>query len=155
MTASAPLAVLLAVHLLGVVLWVGGLAFALLVLAPAAAVLEAGPRVALAGRVYKRFFLILWHAMPLLLLTGYAMVFGYLGGFKGVAWPVHVMHLFGLIMAAVFVYTFFGPWAAMRAAQTAGDQTKLVAGVGRIRLLLRINLVLGLVTVVVAAFAQL
>jgi uncharacterized membrane protein len=154
MTSSLILALLLAVHLLGAVVWVGGLAFALLVLTPAAAGMDAGSRVALAGRVYKRFFLILWHAMPLILLTGYAMVFGYLGGFQGVAWPVHVMHLFGLIMAAVFVYMFFGPWAAMRAAQGVGDQAKLVAQVGRIRMLLRVNLVLGLITVVIAAFAQ-
>jgi uncharacterized membrane protein len=148
------LTLLLAVHLLGAVIWVGGLAFALLVLTPAASGLDAAPRVALAGRVYKRFFLITWHAMPLILLTGYAMVFGYLGGFQGVAWPVHVMHLLGLIMAAVFVVMFFGPWGAMRAAQAAGDQARQVEQVRRIRRLLGVNLVLGLLTVAVAAAAQ-
>ena len=145
---------LLAIHLLSAVLWVGGMAFALMVLRPSLVVLDVPQRLALHGQVFKRFFLIVWHAMPLILLTGYAMLFGYLGGFAGVAWPVHVMHLFGLIMTALFLVVFFGPWAAMRAAQQGGDQAKAAAAVARIRQLITVNLVLGLLTVVVAAFSQ-
>ena len=50
---------LLALHLLGAVLWVGGMGFALLVLRPAAhEVLQAPERLALAQAAFRRFFLI-------------------------------------------------------------------------------------------------
>ncbi|HEY2133137.1 MAG TPA: CopD family protein [Acetobacteraceae bacterium] len=145
---------LLAVHLLGAAIWVGGMAFALLVLRPSLTVLEGPQRLALLAQVFRRFFLVVWHAMPLILLTGYAMLFGYFGGFAGVAWPVHVMHLFGLIMLAVFVALFFGPWSSMRAAMRTGDHARAGAALGRIRRLITVNLVLGLLTVVVASFSQ-
>ena len=90
---------LLALHLLGAVLWVGGMAFALLVLRPSLAVLQPAQRLALHGEVFRRFFRIVWHAMPLLLVSGYAMLFGVFGGFAGVNWAVHLMHLLGLVMA--------------------------------------------------------
>jgi uncharacterized membrane protein len=147
------LSILLALHLLGAVVWVGGLGFALLVLRPSLAVLDPGLRLAVHEKVFKKFFLYVWHAMPILLLTGYAMLFGVLGGFAYVNWAVHLMHLLGLIMAVVFLVTFFGPWKAMRAAMAGGDRTAAGAAVDRIRTLVAINLALGVVTVLVAAWA--
>jgi hypothetical protein len=72
-----------ALHLLGAVLWVGGMAFALMVLRPSLAVLAPPQRLALLGQVFARFFRIVWHAVPLILLTGYGMVFGIYNGFGG------------------------------------------------------------------------
>jgi len=63
---------LLALHLLGAVVWVGGMFFALLVLRPSLAVLEPPQRLALHMQVFRRFFLIVWHAMPAVIITGYA-----------------------------------------------------------------------------------
>src|SRR5260370_11120164 len=105
---------LLAVHLLGAVAWVGGMLFAVAVLRPSLFVLEPAQRLALHGQVFARFFRVVWHAMPLVLLTGYAMLFGVYGGFRFVAWPVHVLHLLGLVMAAVFLVIFFRPLPALR-----------------------------------------
>jgi uncharacterized membrane protein len=59
-----------ALHVIFAALWVGGMAFAILALRPALAVLEPPQRLALMGRVHKRFFLIVWHAMPIVLLSG-------------------------------------------------------------------------------------
>ena len=146
------LGILLALHLLGAVLWVGGMAFALLVLRPALVVLEPPQRLALHAKVFRRFFLIVWHAMPVLLATGYAMLFGVLGGFAGVGPAVHVMHMLGLIMAAIFLVMFFGPWRAMRAAMAAQNSDAAARAVDRIRRLIQVNLALGAVTVVVAAW---
>jgi uncharacterized membrane protein len=146
------LSVLLALHLLGAVVWVGGMAFALLVLRPSLIVLEPPQRLALHEKVFKKFFLYVWHAMPILLLTGYAMLFGVFGGFAAVNWAVHVMHLLGLIMAAIFLVVFFGPWKVMRVAMAAGDQPAAAAAVGRIRSLVGVNLAIGAVTVVVGAW---
>jgi len=146
------LSILLALHLLGAVVWVGGLGFALLVLRPSLAVLEPAQRLAVHEKVFKKFFLYVWHAMPILLLTGYAMLFGVLGGFAGVNWAVHLMHLLGLIMAAIFLVIFFGPWKAMRAAMAAGDHTAAASDVNRIRTLVAINLAIGVITVLVGGW---
>lgn len=134
-------------HVLCAVLWVGGMAFAILVLRPSLSVLEPPQRLALHAQVFRRFFLIVWHAMPLIILSGYAMIFLYFGGMGGVRWPVHVMLLLGLIMAVVFLVIFFGPYRAFRAAQ---DGPTRAAAADRIRKLISANLVLGLVTIVVS-----
>lgn len=140
------LGVLLALHLLGAVAWVGGMAFALLVLRPSLTALAPPQRLALHAEVFRRFFRLIWHAMPLVLLTGYAMLFAVLGGFTHVNWAVHVMHLLGLVMTAVFLAIVFGPWRAMRAAPSP-------EAVDRIRRLVQVNLLLGTLTLIVAAFA--
>jgi uncharacterized membrane protein len=133
----------LAVHILCAALWVGGMFFALIVLRPSLAVLEVPQRVALHQQVFKRFFLVVWHLMPLLLLSGYVMLFGVYGGFAGAGWNVHLMHLLGLIMAAVFLLIVFGPYARFKRGQTTAIET--------IRRLILFNLVVGLITIVIAA----
>lgn len=135
---------LLVLHLLGAVIWVGGMFFALAVLRPSLGVLTPPQRLDLHRQVFRRFFLIVWHVMPVMLVTGFAMLFVVYGGFAGARWNVHVMMLLGLIMSAIFVGLFFGPWAALR---RDGDP----AVVDRIRRLIQLNLALGLVVVVVAA----
>ena len=65
----------------------------------------------------------------------------------GVGWPVHMMHTAGLLMAVIFMWIFFVPWAAMRRALAAGDQASAGAALGRIRHLITVNLVIGLLTV--------
>ena len=138
-----------AVHLLGAVIWVGGMFFALLVLRPSLSVLEPPQRLALHGQVFKRFFLNVWHAMPLVLLCGYLLLFGQYGGFAGAGARIHVMHLTGLIMAAVFVWIFFGPWKRFRA-----DPASRPEAANAIRKLILVNLVLGLLTIAVAALGS-
>lgn len=142
-------------HLLGAVLWVGGMAFALLCLRPAAhEVLEGPQRLALMQGVFRRFFLIVWHAMPTVLLSGWVLLFGWYGGFRGVGWHVHVMHMTGLLMGAVYLSIALGPWKAMRAAMAAGDRTAAAAAAEQIRRLVLGNLALGLLTVCVAAWGR-
>jgi uncharacterized membrane protein len=143
------LSLLKAIHVLSAVVWVGGMFFAYLILRPSLAVLEPPQRIALHAQVFRRFFIVVWHAMPLIVLTGFAMLFGYYGGMAGVGWPVHVMLLLGLIMAAVFVAIFFGPYRRFRGAE---DSAVKAASVDAIRKLIGVNLVLGAVTVLIAAF---
>ena|SRR5579862_2482512 len=137
---------LLALHVLGAVLWVGGMYFALMVLRPSLAVLAPPQRLELHRQVFRRFFLLIWHVMPIMLVTGFAMIFAVYGGFSGVRWNVHLMMLLGLIMSAIFVALYFGPWAALRGG---GDPAAVL---DRIRLMIQVNLVLGLIVVVVAAW---
>ena len=141
-------------HVLGAVLWVGGMGFALLALRPAMAVLEPAQRLALHEGALRRFFLIVWHAMPALLLTGWALLFFWYGGFRGARWHVHLMQLTGLVMAAVFLALFLGPWRRFRAALAAGDRAAAAPAMGRVRQMVSINLALGLLTVAVAAWGR-
>ncbi|WPB84070.1 CopD family protein [Sediminicoccus rosea] len=135
-------------------LWVGGMAFAILALRPALAALEPPQRLALMGRVHKRFFLIVWHAMPIVMLTGYWLLFGHFGGFRGAGWHVHLMHLTGLLMSAIYLAIFFGPWRRMRQALSAGDLPAAAAANEGIRRLVTGNLLLGLFTLGIAAWGR-
>ena len=135
-----------AIHLLGAVIWVGGMFFALLVLRPSLTVLEPPQRLALHEQVFKRFFRIIWHVMPLVLLSGYFMVFTLYGGFAGASPYIHIMHLTGLIMAGVFVWIYVGPWKRFR-TEPAGRP----AAANSIRKLILANLILGLLTIVAAS----
>ncbi len=137
----------LAVHLLAMAVWVGGMAYALLVLRPSLVVLDPAARLTLHARTFQRFFLVVWHAMPLMLLTGWAMVLGIYGGFAALPWTVNVMQLLGLVMAIVFLVLFFGPWKRFRATPHA-EVTE------SIRRLIRLNLALGAATVIIAALGH-
>jgi uncharacterized membrane protein len=137
----------LALHVLCAAIWVGGMFFAYVVLRPSMSVLEPIQRIALHTQVFRRFFLVVWHAMPLILLTGFAVLFGLDGGMAKVGWNVHLMMLLGLIMSAVFLLIVFGPYARFRRTT---DRATAAACIDRIRKLIGINLVIGIVTVVVA-----
>ena len=137
----------LGVHLLAMTLWTGGMAYALVVLRPSLAVLAPAERMALHGETLRRFFRLVYVAMPLVLLTGWAMVFGVYGGFANLPWPVNVMQLLGLAMAAVFVALALGPYRRFRAQPSD-------AAAASIRRLIHVNLGLGGVVIVVASFAQ-
>jgi len=140
------------VHVLCAVVWVGGMTFALLVLRPAAhATLEGPQRLALMNGVFGRFFFILWHVIPLLLISGWAMLFLWYWGFGASIWHVHLMHTTGLVMAAIFAYLALGPRRRMAVALAAGDGAGAAAALDTIRKGVAVNLVIGLVTVAAAA----
>jgi uncharacterized membrane protein len=137
----------LAVHVLCVVIWVGGMFFAYVVLRPSLGVLEPVQRIALHTQVFRRFFLVIWHAMPLILLSGFTMLFVFDGGAANAAWNINAMMLIGLIMSAVFVLIVFGPYARFRRTT---ERATAAACIDRIRKLIGVNLVLGIITVVAA-----
>jgi uncharacterized membrane protein len=153
MSATVP-TLLFVLHLVGAILWVGGMAFAILVLRPALAVLAPPQRLALHAEVFRRFFLIVWHAMPIVVASGWALLFGWYGGFRDAGVHVHVMNLTGMIMAGVFLAIWFGPYARFRAAMGRGEAEAATAAANRVRLLITANLVLGLVTSIVAGFGR-
>ena len=141
----------LALHILGAVVWVGGMFLAYVVLRPAADPLEPPVRLALWSRVLKRFFPWVWASIVALLVSGYGMLFLALGGFAGAGVHVHVMNLIGLIMMALFLHLYFAPWQRLRRALDAGDNAAAARQLGQIRTIVAINLSLGLITSVIGA----
>jgi uncharacterized membrane protein len=142
---------LLALHIVCAVLWVGGMFFAYVVFRPSLAVLDPPQRLLLHTQIFRRFFLVVWHAMPLLLLSGFAMAFGVYGGMAGLSWNIQAMMGLGVVMAIIFVALVFGPYARFRRTT---DRARMVANIDTIRKLIGINLILGLITVVIAALGR-
>ena len=147
---TAITSVSLILHALSAVVWVGGMFFAHQVLRPAAAALEPGPRLALWSRVLGRFFAWVVAAIVLLLVTGYAMVFGVYAGFGGIGLHIHLMQGIGILMMLLFFHLYFAPWRRFRAAVAREDWGEGGRQLGQIRTIVTINLVLGLVVVAIA-----
>jgi uncharacterized membrane protein len=142
---------LLIVHALSAVVWVGGMFFAHQVLRPAAASLEPGPRLILWSHVLGRFFAWVFATIVLLLVTGYAMVFGIYGGFGGVGLHVHLMQGIGIVMMLLFFHLYFAPWRRLRAAVARQDWAVGGRQLGQIRTIVTINLVLGVIVVAIGS----
>jgi uncharacterized membrane protein len=143
--------VLLMLHALAAVVWVGGMFFAHQVLRPAAASLEPGPRLTLWSHVLGRFFAWVFAAIILLLLTGYAMVFAVYAGFGGVGLHVHLMQGIGIVMMLLFFHLYFAPWRRFRAAVARQDWAEGGLHLGHIRAIVTINLVLGIIVVAIGS----
>lgn len=145
------LTIALALHALAAALWVGGMAFAYWFLRPAAGALAGPERQKLWRGVFSRFFPLVWASAIVLLATGYYMVFGAYGGFGATGIHIHVMHLLGLVMVAIFAHVFFAPWRRFQKAIDAGDGERAAKDLNSIRRFVAINLTLGLIVVAVGA----
>jgi uncharacterized membrane protein len=137
-------------HLLAVVVWVGGMFFAYMVLRPAAVeVLQPPERLRLWDNVFRRFFNWVWGAVGLILVTGLYMIYLY-GGMAHAPRFVHIMLLLGLVMTGIYVYVFFAcyvPFNLNVAKERWKDAGEIL---GKIRRLVGLNLLLGLSTIAVA-----
>lgn len=135
-------------HVLSVVVWVGGMFFAYMALRPvAASVLEPPQRLTLWAGVFDKFFPWVWLSVALILATGLHM----LTVFGGMAAPLYALAMLGLgvAMMAIFAHVFFSPYKKLKRA--VGEQNRKAGGaaLGQIRQLIGINLSLGLLTIAV------
>jgi uncharacterized membrane protein len=137
----------LVIHEWSVVVWVGGMFFALIVLRPASGPLDPPARLALWRRVFAGFFPWVFAAIVLLLVSGFIL---FLGGYA--AGPhVHAMMGIGILMMLIFLHLFFAPWKRFRSALDAGGTAAAAAQLNQIRILVTINLILGLLTAAIGA----
>jgi len=150
-----PHSLLALIHVLASVIWVGGMFFAHQCLRPAAlATLEPPLRLSLWRAVFSRFFPWVWGAVIALLLSGQLMTLqlaahlgAQLGGIAAVPLHVHVMAGIGYLMAAIYAFIYFLPYAALRRAVAAQDWPAAGAALNRIRVLVGSNLLLGLLNI--------
>ena len=143
---------IIALHLLAAVIWVGGMIFAHNSLRPAAAqVLEPPLRLELWVQVFRRFFVLVWLSIALLLITGYWMLFSYFGGFAGAGIHIHIMHGGGILMVIVYLHVFFAPYRRLRHAVIVHDYPLAGAQLNQIRQMIGINILIGLLVIVVAS----
>jgi uncharacterized membrane protein len=142
---------LLLLHLLSAMSWIGGMFFAYFCLRPAA-VLQPPQRLPLWTATFARFLPYTGFAVALLLASGLTMLLQV--GFRNAPLGWQVMYTLGLVMAAEFVYVNARLFPMLRthcaaAAWPAAGQT-----LNKIRQLVAVNLFLGVCTVGAAVSAR-
>ena len=142
-------------HLLALIVWLGGMFYTLACLRPALGVLDAPQRPKLMLAVLGRFFGIVDAAIGLVLLTGLGMLWFAWRAAQGAAAPFsmppswHLMIVGGLVMMAIFGHIRATQLKRLRAALQGQDAAAAGAALGRIRTLVTLNLALGVLLVVV------
>lgn len=141
----------LTLHLLSAVIWVGGMFFAYMALRPVAATLLEPPvRLQLWRQVFAKFFVWVTASVVVLLVTGFWMIFAFYGGMGNVKPYVHTMLLLGIIMMLLYGHVFFAHYKKLGRAVDAQDWEEGGKQLGKIRVLIAVNLSLGLITVAIA-----
>lgn len=145
---------LLFAHVLGVVVWVGGMFVLHFAVRPAAARLqEPSMRLTLLSSVLGRFMSWAALAIIVILASGLAMIFGS-GGFRNAHLSVHLMLAVGLVMMALYLHIRFAAFKRMRAAVVTGNWAVAAANLDAVRKLVSINLVLGIVVIAIATIGR-
>lgn len=145
--------VLVLLHLLGVIVWIGGMAFAHFCLRPvAAAQLPPPQRLPLLSAVLGRFFVLVGVGLAFIWISGIAR-FAQVGG-QGIpnAIPAHwhAMAGVGAGMTAIYLLIVLRFYPRLRAAVASQTWPAGGAAMDSIRKLVFVNLILGLVTVAIA-----
>jgi uncharacterized membrane protein len=141
--------VAVALHVVGAVVWVGGMFLLYVCLRPALGTLDPPQRFRLMRGTLAKFLPFVWAAILLILASGYWMLFVTFGGFSQVGMHIHWMQLFGWAMVGLFMWLFHGPWLAFKRAVDAEEWPKAAAGLDQIRQIVAVNLPLGFLVVVI------
>ena len=139
-------------HVLSVVIWVGGMAFAYSCLRPVAAQqLEPPQRLTLWVGVFEKFFPLVWASVVLLPLTGFGLMFSIWDSFAATPLYIHLMYGIGIVMIMIYLHVFFAPFRRLKQAVTIQDWPAGGKQLNQIRMLIRINLTLGIIVVGIAS----
>jgi uncharacterized membrane protein len=148
-------ALLKTLHLLAIILWVGGMLFAHFFLRPAAALLEPPVRLKLMHDVLGRFFAAVLVASLTALVTGLWMMGRVAkqavqsGGSFSMPLDWWVMAVLGVLMVAIFGHIRFVLYKRLSQAVAAATWPVAGAAMNSIRQWVTVNLALGLLIVVV------
>jgi uncharacterized membrane protein len=146
------MSIALLLHVVSVVVWVGGMFFAYMVLRPVAAIqLETPQRLRLWVGVFSQFFPWVFLAVGLILATGLLMLINGFGGITSAGLDLRLMMGTGIVMMLIFLHVYFAPFQRLKRSVAAEDWTAGSGHLARVRMLIGINLLLGLLTVVIAA----
>ena len=149
-------ATLKTIHLLSIIVWIGGMVFTHFFLQPAVASLESPARLRLMHDVLGRFFRAVLVASLLTLASGVWMlgrvakqVVQSGGSFEmPISWTI--MAVLGVLMVAIFMHIRFALYKRLSRSVDASAWAAGATALGQIRLWVAINLGLGLLVVVVA-----
>ncbi len=143
------------VHVLSLIVWIGGMVFAHFFLRPAALSLEPPQRVRLMHDVLQRFFAAVLVAVVLVLGSGLWMIGNIAraaaqsGGRFAMPLSWTIMATIGIVMIALFGHIRFALFKRLRVAVAAADWAAGGKALASIRTLVGVNLALGVITVAV------
>ncbi|VAX09251.1 hypothetical protein MNBD_GAMMA25-2039 [hydrothermal vent metagenome] len=143
---------LLSLHVLAAVIWVGGMFFAHQCLRPVAAtLLEPPARLGQWVGVFARFFPWVWVSIIVLPISGYALIFKLYNNIGDAPLYVHLMNGIGLLMIAIYLFVYFSPYQKLKDAVATQIWPDGAAQLARIRFLVGVNLSLGLLVIALAS----
>ena len=138
------------VHILSIVLWVGGMVFAHFFLRPAVATLEPPVRLRLMQDVLQRFFNVVTVVSLLALFTGFWMMGNVAksvvqsGGTFSSPLDWTVMAALGTAMVLIFGHIRFALFGRLKRAVADSDWAAGGAAMNNLRLWVTVNMALGL-----------
>ncbi len=142
-------------HLLAIIVWIGGMVFAHFFLRPALPAFEPAVRVRLMHAVLGRFFSAVLASMAITLVTGVWMI-GNLakqvvqaGGNFNMPLEWTLMATLGIVMMLIFGHIRFALYKRLGRAVQAADWPAGAAALAQIRTSVLVNLVLGVLIVVI------
>lgn len=136
-------------HVLAVIIWIGGMFFGLVALRPAVRDMDALTAARFWCTVLGRFLPWVWAAIVMLLASGTYMVFNGFGGFSGLPWFVQFMMGIGIFMMMLVGHLSFSVFKKLKRAVAAGDATLAAKPLRQMRIIMDVNLILGLAIVIV------
>jgi len=133
------------------VIWVGGMFLAYMAVRPAAGeVLDPPQRLKLWTGIFRRFFPWVWAAVIFILASGFIMI----AQLAAMAAYIIVMAIVGIVMSAIFMHIYFSPFGRLKRAVAAEDWKAGGAALNQIRILVGLNLILGLINIAVAVLGR-
>ncbi|GAN60770.1 membrane protein [Acetobacter cibinongensis] len=148
MSHSIVWSLVLALHILCIVVWIGGAVYATAILRPSLSLLDNTQRNSVHLQTLGRFFKMLTHVIPTALITGWLLIL-HEGGFAHVPWTTNAMQGLGVIMALLFVRIVSGPYQKARRAIRPQPAT-----FDSIRSQILIIVAMGVLAVLVAAMGH-
>ncbi len=142
-------AALKTLHLLAIVVWIGGMAFAHFFLRPAVAALEPPQRLRLMRDVLGRFFAAVLAVVVLVLGSGMALIGLAHAAGAAMPWTWTAMTGLGLLMIAIFGHIRFALYRRLCQAVVAGDWPRGGVAMAGIRRWVGVNLAIGVAIVAI------
>ncbi|MEK6736811.1 MAG: hypothetical protein AABY47_09585 [Pseudomonadota bacterium] len=142
--------VLKILHLFGVVIWVGGMFFSYMILRPVVNRLLVSPQfIKFWQLTFSHFFPWVWFSLTMILGSGLHMIHK-MGGFANLPFYVYLMFAMGVMMVLIFMYVFFTAYRKLKRYVVMEEWELAGIALIQIRVLIGLNLILGIVTTAVA-----
>lgn len=137
-------------HILGVVIWVGGMFFSYMILRPVVNRLLVPPQfIKFWQLTFSHFFPWVWFSLTMILASGLHMITK-MGGFSNLPFYIYLMIALGGMMMLIFIYIFFTAYRKLKHYVVIEEWELAGIALIQIRVLIGLNLILGIVTTVIA-----
>jgi len=142
--------ILKVLHQLAVIIWIGGMFFAFMVLRPVINQQLKSPQTLIFWRaVFGGFFHWVWLSITIILASGFHML-AEMGGVGKLPFNVYLMAALGVMMVLIFLYVFFTAYRKFKRFVANEEWQHASMALVQIRVLIGLNLIIGLVTVAIA-----